>query len=275
VQAIEFGGLTVGAGAPLLLIAGPCVIESQSHAIDTAQAVRDIARRAGVQYVFKASYDKANRTSGRSFRGPGLVEGVRILGRVRSAAGVPILTDIHEVSQAAPVAEVADVLQIPAFLSRQSDLLTAAARTGRVVNIKKGQFLSPADMRHPIEKVVAAGNSRVIVTERGFTFGYNNLVVDMRAFPMLRALGYPVVYDVTHSLQLPGAGDGVTAGQAEFIEPMASAGVAAGVDGVFLEVHEEPSRAKSDAQNALRLDRLEALLNRLVRIHAVAAAPVA
>jgi 2-dehydro-3-deoxyphosphooctonate aldolase (KDO 8-P synthase) len=275
VQAIEFGGLTVGAGAPLLLIAGPCVIESESHAIDTAQAVRDIARRAGVQYVFKASYDKANRTSGRSFRGPGLVEGVRILGRVRSAAGVPILTDIHEVSQAAPVAEVADVLQIPAFLSRQSDLLTAAARTGRVVNIKKGQFLSPADMRHPIEKVVAAGNSRVIVTERGFTFGYNNLVVDMRAFPMLRALGYPVVYDVTHSLQLPGAGDGVTAGQAEFIEPMASAGVAAGVDGVFLEVHEEPSRAKSDAQNALRLDRLEALLNRLVRIHAVAAASVA
>jgi 2-dehydro-3-deoxyphosphooctonate aldolase (KDO 8-P synthase) len=275
VQAIEFGGLTVGAGAPLLLIAGPCVIESQSHAIDTAQAVRDIARRAGVQYVFKASYDKANRTSGRSFRGPGLVEGVRILGRVRSAAGVPILTDIHEPSQAAPVAEVADVLQIPAFLSRQSDLLTAAARTGRVVNIKKGQFLSPADMRHPIEKVVAAGNSRVIVTERGFTFGYNNLVVDMRAFPMLRALGYPVVYDVTHSLQLPGAGDGVTAGQAEFIEPMASAGVAAGIDGVFLEVHEEPSRAKSDAQNALRLDRLEALLNRLVRIHAVAAASVA
>jgi 2-dehydro-3-deoxyphosphooctonate aldolase (KDO 8-P synthase) len=170
---------------------------------------------------------------------------------------------------------VADVLQIPAFLSRQSDLLTAAARTGRVVNIKKGQFLSPADMRHPIEKVVAAGNSRVIVTERGFTFGYNNLVVDMRAFPMLRALGYPVVYDVTHSLQLPGAGDGVTAGQAEFIEPMASAGVAAGIDGVFLEVHEEPSRAKSDAQNALRLDRLEALLNRLVRIHAVAAASVA
>jgi 2-dehydro-3-deoxyphosphooctonate aldolase (KDO 8-P synthase) len=275
VQAIEFGGLTVGAGAPLLLIAGPCVIESESHAIDTAQAVRDIARRAGVQYVFKASYDKANRTSGRSFRGPGLVEGVRILGRVRAAAGVPILTDIHEPSQAAPVAEVADVLQIPAFLSRQSDLLTAAARTGRVVNIKKGQFLSPADMRHPIEKVVAAGNSRVIVTERGFTFGYNNLVVDMRAFPMLRALGYPVVYDVTHSLQLPGAGDGVTAGQAEFIEPMASAGVAAGIDGVFLEVHEEPSRAKSDAQNALRLDRLEALLNRLVRIHAVAVASVA
>jgi 2-dehydro-3-deoxyphosphooctonate aldolase (KDO 8-P synthase) len=275
VQPIEFGGLSVGGGTPLLLIAGPCVIESESHAVDMALAVRDIAGRAGVQYVFKASYDKANRTSGRSFRGPGLAEGLRILARVRSAAGVPILTDIHEASHAAPAAEVADVLQIPAFLSRQTDLLTAAARTGRVVNIKKGQFLAPADMRHAIEKLVAAGNSRVIVTERGFSFGYNNLVVDMRAFPMLRAFGYPVVYDVTHSLQLPGAGDGVTAGQAEFIEPLASAGVAAGVDGVFLEVHEEPARARSDAQNALRLDRLEPLLNRLVRIHAIASVPVA
>jgi 2-dehydro-3-deoxyphosphooctonate aldolase (KDO 8-P synthase) len=273
VQPIQFGGLTIGGGAPLLLIAGPCVIESEAHAVDTALAVRDIARRAGVQYVFKASYDKANRTSGRSFRGPGLAEGLRILGRVRSTAGVPVLTDIHEAAQAAPAAEVADVLQIPAFLSRQTDLLIAAARTGRVVNIKKGQFLSPADMRHAIEKVVSAGNRRVIVTERGFSFGYNNLVVDMRAFPMLRALGYPVVYDVTHSLQLPGAGDGVTAGQAEFIEPMASAGVAAGLDGVFMEVHEEPARARSDAQNALRLDHLEALLTRLVRIHAVVSVP--
>jgi 2-dehydro-3-deoxyphosphooctonate aldolase (KDO 8-P synthase) len=274
VQPIQFAGLTIGGGAPLLLIAGPCVIESESHAVDTAIAVRDIARRAGVQYVFKASYDKANRTSGRSFRGPGLVEGLRVLSRVRSTADVPILTDIHEPSHAAPAAEVADVLQIPAFLSRQTDLLSAAAATGRVVNIKKGQFLSPADMRHVIEKVVSAGNPRVIVTERGFSFGYNNLVVDMRAFPMLRALGYPVVYDVTHSLQLPGGGDGVTAGQAEFIEPMASAGVAAGLDGVFMEVHEEPARARSDAQNALRLDRLEALLHRLVRIHAVTSVPV-
>jgi 2-dehydro-3-deoxyphosphooctonate aldolase (KDO 8-P synthase) len=275
VTPIRFSGLTVGDGGPLLLIAGPCVIESEAHAVDMALAIRDIASRAGVQYVFKASYDKANRTSGASFRGPGLVEGLRILGRVRSAAGVPILTDIHDASQAAAAAEVADVLQIPAFLSRQTDLLHAAARTGRVVNIKKGQFLSPADMRHPVEKVVSAGNRQVIVTERGFSFGYNNLVVDMRAFPMLRALGYPVVYDVTHSLQLPGAGDGVTAGQAEFIEPMASAGVAAGIDGVFMEVHEEPARAKSDAQNALRLDRLEPLLHRLVRIHAVASMPVA
>lgn len=269
-QPIEFAGLRVGGGAPLLLVAGPCVIESEAHAIDIAQAVREIARRAGVQFVFKASYDKANRTSGRSFRGPGLDEGLRVLGRVREEVGVPILTDIHEPAHAAAAAEVADVLQIPAFLSRQTDLIVAAAKTGRVVNIKKGQFLAPADMRHAIEKVTATGNSRVIVTERGFSFGYNNLVVDMRAFPILRAFGYPVVYDVTHSLQLPGGGDGVTAGQAEFIEPMARAGVAAGVDGVFMEVHENPQQAKSDAQNALRLDLLEPLLGKLVRLHAIA-----
>jgi 2-dehydro-3-deoxyphosphooctonate aldolase (KDO 8-P synthase) len=273
VQPIQFAGLTVGGGAPLLLIAGPCVIESEAHAIETALAVKAIAARAGVQYVFKASYDKANRTSGRSFRGPGLDEGLRILGRVRDAARVAILTDIHEAAHAAPAAAVADVLQIPAFLSRQTDLLVAAAHTGRVVNIKKGQFLAPLDMRHAIEKVTAAGNARVIVTERGYSFGYNNLVVDMRAFPILRSLGFPVVYDVTHSLQLPGGGDGVTAGQAEFIEPMASAGVAAGVDGVFMEVHEEPARAKSDAQNALRLDRLEPLLRRLAGIHELVRGP--
>ncbi|HVL69447.1 MAG TPA: 3-deoxy-8-phosphooctulonate synthase [Vicinamibacterales bacterium] len=264
---LQFAGLTVGGGAPLLLIAGPCVIESEAHAVDTALQVRDIAKTAGVQYIFKASYDKANRTSARSFRGPGLGEGLRVLARVREAAQVPILTDIHEPAHAGPAAEVADVLQIPAFLSRQTDLAVAAARTGRVVNIKKGQFLAPHDMRHAIDKVVSAGNPNVIVTERGFSFGYNNLVVDMRAFPMLRALGYPVVYDVTHSLQLPGGGDGVTAGQAEYIVPMASAGVAAGVDGVFMEVHQEPAKAKSDAQNALRLDLLPALLDRLVRIH--------
>jgi 2-dehydro-3-deoxyphosphooctonate aldolase (KDO 8-P synthase) len=268
VQPIQFAGLTVG-GGPLLLIAGPCVIESEAHAIDTAVALRDIARRAATPFVFKASYDKANRTSGRSFRGPGLDEGLRILARVRERAGVPILTDIHEAAHAAPVAEIADVLQIPAFLSRQTDLLEAAARTGRVVNLKKGQFLAPADVRHAIEKITAAGNNQVIVTERGFTFGYHNLVVDMRAFPIMRGFGYPVVYDVTHSLQLPGGGDGVTAGQAEFIEPLASAGVAAGVDGVFLEVHEQPEKARSDAQNALRLDLLEPLLERLTRIHAI------
>jgi 2-dehydro-3-deoxyphosphooctonate aldolase (KDO 8-P synthase) len=265
---IEVAGVSLGGGT-LVLIAGPCVIESETHAVETALALRDISRRAGVPLIFKASYDKANRTSGSSFRGPGLAEGVRVLGRVREAAGVPILTDIHEPAQAAPVAEVADVLQIPAFLSRQTDLLTAAARTGRAVNLKKGQFLAPLDMRHAIAKVTTAGNRKVIVTERGFSFGYNNLVVDMRAFPILRSLGYPVIYDVTHSLQLPGAGDGVTAGQAEFIEPMACAGVAAGVDGVFLEVHQDPARAKSDGQNALRLDLLPALLEKLGQIHAI------
>jgi 2-dehydro-3-deoxyphosphooctonate aldolase (KDO 8-P synthase) len=267
VQPVQFAGLTIGGGAPLLLIAGPCVIESDTHALSLAIAIRDIARRVGVPYVFKASYDKANRTSGGSFRGPGLEHGLRTLAMVRERADVPILTDVHEPGHAAPVAEVADVLQIPAFLSRQTDLLEAAARTGRAVNIKKGQFLAPADIRHAIAKVTAAGNPRVIVTERGFSFGYNNLVVDMRAFPIMRGFGYPVVYDVTHSLQLPGAGDGVTAGQAEFITPMASAGVAAGVDGVFLEVHENPPQAKSDAQNALKLDLLEPLLERLVKIH--------
>jgi len=265
---VQVSGVSIG-GPSLVLIAGPCVIESEAHAVDTALALRDITRRAGVPFVFKASYDKANRTSGSSFRGPGLAEGLRVLGRVREAAGVPILTDIHEPSQAAPAAEVADILQIPAFLSRQTDLLAAAAATGRAVNVKKGQFLAPLDMRHAIEKVTAAGNPRVIITERGFSFGYNNLVVDMRAFPILRGLGYPVIYDVTHSLQLPGGGDGVTAGQAEFIEPMACAGVGAGVDGVFMEVHQDPPRAKSDAQNALKLDLLPALLDKLTRIHAI------
>ena len=269
-QPIQCGGLSIGGGSQLLLIAGPCVIESQSHAVETALAVRDIARRVGMPYVFKASYDKANRTSAASFRGPGLHEGLRALATVHDTAGVPILTDIHEPSHAGPVAEVADILQIPAFLSRQTDLLVAAAATGRVVNIKKGQFLAPEDMRHAIAKVTGAGNPHVLVTERGVSFGYHNLVVDMRTFPILRSLGYPVIYDVTHSLQLPGAGNGVTSGQAEFIEPLASAGVAAGVDGIFMEVHERPEHARSDAQNALRLSLLEPLLTRLVRIHAIA-----
>jgi 2-dehydro-3-deoxyphosphooctonate aldolase (KDO 8-P synthase) len=270
VKPVQFAGLTIGDGSPLLLIAGPCVIESEAHALGLARALRDIARRSGVQFVFKASYDKANRTSLQSYRGPGLAEGLRVLGRVRDEVGVPILTDIHEAAQAVDAARVADVLQIPAFLSRQTDLLVAAASTGRVVNIKKGQFLAPGDVRFAIAKVTSAGNDQVMVTERGVSFGYNNLVVDMRAFPILRSLGHPVIYDVTHSLQLPGGGDGVTAGQAEFIEPLASAGVAAGVDGVFLEVHERPEHAKSDAQNALRLDLLEALLGRLLRLHAIA-----
>jgi 2-dehydro-3-deoxyphosphooctonate aldolase (KDO 8-P synthase) len=272
ISPVAIGPLTLGPPAPLLFIGGPCVIESPSHALDLGREVQKIAREAGVPFVFKASFDKANRTSIASYRGPGLAEGLRVLERVKAELGCPILTDIHEASQAAPAAAVADVLQIPAFLSRQTDLLVAAARTGKAVNVKKGQFLAPLDMRHPIQKVRDSGNPRVFVTERGFTFGYHNLVVDMRAFPMIRSLGVPVVFDVTHSLQLPGAGDGVTAGQAEFIEPLASAGVAAGVDGVFMEVHERPEQAKSDAQNALKLDRLEPLLTRLTRIHAIAAA---
>jgi 2-dehydro-3-deoxyphosphooctonate aldolase (KDO 8-P synthase) len=262
VTRVQVGPVALGGGAPLALIAGPCVIESELHALQIAESVAAIAIRCGVPFIFKASFDKANRTSGSAFRGPGLAEGLRILAEVKRRLNVPVLTDIHEPSQAAPAGEVADVLQIPAFLSRQTDLIRAAARTGRAVNIKKGQFLAPDEAA----KVTAEGNPNVIITERGASFGYHNLVVDMRAFPLIRALGVPVVFDVTHSLQLPGAGQGETAGQPEFIEPLASAGVAAGVDGIFLEVHEEPSRAKSDAQNALRIDRLERLLLKLAAI---------
>jgi len=269
VTPVHLGRLTFGGGSPFVLIAGPCVIESETHAMELAGRLRHIAAKASVPFVFKASYDKANRTSGRSFRGPGLHEGLRVLAAIKARLDLPILTDIHEPSHAAPAADVADILQIPAFLCRQTDLLLAAAKTGRVVNIKKGQFLAPDDVRHAVAKVKDAGNERVVVTERGASFGYHNLVVDMRAFPMIREGGTPVVFDVTHSLQLPGGGDGVTAGLAQYIEPLASAGVAAGVDGVFMEVHEEPARAKSDAQNALRLDLLEPLLTRLSAIDAI------
>jgi len=273
VTPLKLGDILIGGGSPFALIAGPCVIESDQRASELAAQLVEIARRARVPFIFKASYDKANRTSGGSFRGPGLDEGLRILADIKSRYGISVLTDIHEAAHARPAADVADVLQIPAFLSRQTDLLVAAANTGRIVNIKKGQFLAPDDIKHAVAKVVDAGNPRVMVTERGTTFGYHNLVVDMRAFPMMRGLGVPVVFDVTHSLQLPGAGDGVTAGLAEYIEPLASAGVAAGVDGVFLEVHDDPARAKSDAQNALRLDALEALLTRLMAIDAIVKAP--
>jgi 2-dehydro-3-deoxyphosphooctonate aldolase (KDO 8-P synthase) len=268
VKPVRIGSFSVGGGHPLAFILGPCVIESASHAVETALALRDVAARCGVPIVFKASYDKANRTSIASFRGPGLDAGLRILSDVRARTGLPLLTDIHEPAHAAAAAGVVDILQIPAFLSRQTDLIVAAARTGRVVNVKKGQFLAPKDMKHVISKVTGEGNESVLVTERGVSFGYNDLVVDMRALPMLRELGYPVVFDVTHSLQLPGAGNGVTTGLAQYIEPLASAGVAAGVDMLFMEVHAEPSQAKSDAANALRLDRLEPLIMRLKRIDA-------
>ena len=261
--------MVIGAGHPIVLMAGPCVVESQAHAMGLAHALVDITTRVGIPFIFKASYDKANRTSAKSYRGPGIAEGLRVLAAIKRQFKVPIVTDIHEAAEAAVAAEVADVLQIPAFLSRQTDLIVAAAKTGRIVNIKKGQFLAPDDMKHAVAKVVAEGHSHVVVTERGTSFGYHNLVVDMRGFPMMREQGIPVVFDVTHSLQLPGAGDGVTAGLAQYITPLASAGVAAGVDGIFLEVHEEPTRAKSDAQNALRLDLLEPLLRRLMAIDVI------
>jgi 2-dehydro-3-deoxyphosphooctonate aldolase (KDO 8-P synthase) len=267
---VKLGDIAIGAGQPFVLVAGPCVIESEQHASGLAGEIAAIARRAGVAFIFKASYDKANRTSGHSFRGPGLTEGLRILAAIKARHDLPILTDIHEPAHAAAAAEVADVLQIPAFLSRQTDLIVAAAKTGRVVNIKKGQFLAPDDVKHAVAKAREAGNSRVLVTERGTSFGYHNLVVDMRAFPMMREEGIPVIFDVTHGLQLPGGGNGVSAGLAQYIQPLASAGVAAGVDGIFLEVHDNPAHAKSDAQNALALSLLEPLLGRLIAIDAIA-----
>jgi 2-dehydro-3-deoxyphosphooctonate aldolase (KDO 8-P synthase) len=260
---ISLGPLRLGAGNPLFLIAGPCVIESESHARNMAERVAKIASDAGIPYIFKASYDKANRSSVKAFRGPGLAEGLRILGKIKSDLHLPILTDIHDASQVSPAAEVADILQIPAFLSRQTDLLLAAAKTGRIVNVKKAQFLSPWDMGNVVEKIASSGNSKIILTERGASFGYNNLVVDMRSFPVLAKFGYPVVYDVTHSVQLPGGQGHASGGQPEFIEPLAQAGVAAGVDGLFLETHDNPAAALSDGPNALPLAQLPKLLSRL------------
>lgn len=266
---ISLGALHLGGGNPLFLIAGPCVIESEGHARMVAERVAKIAGDCGVPYIFKASYDKANRSSVKAFRGPGLSEGLRILGKIKSDLKLPILTDIHEPSQAAPAAEVCDVLQIPAFLSRQTDLLIAAGQTGRVVNVKKAQFLSPWDVANVVEKVVSTGNKNVLVTERGASFGYQNLVVDMRSFPILQKLGYPVVFDVTHSVQLPGGQGHSSGGQPEFIEPLARAGVAAGVDGIFLETHDNPAAALSDGANALPLAQLPALLKRLKELSTV------
>jgi 2-dehydro-3-deoxyphosphooctonate aldolase (KDO 8-P synthase) len=268
VQTVPIGPLLLGGGQRLLLIAGPCVIESAAHALEIAQSIKTIAARHRMACVYKASFDKANRTSLASFRGPGLEEGLAVLKQVKDETGLPILTDIHEPSQAGPASQVADVLQIPAFLSRQTDLIVAAARTGCTVNIKKGQFLAPLDIQHAVEKVRASGNDRVFVTERGFAFGYNNLVVDMRVFPIVHELGVPIVYDVTHSLQLPGGAGAASGGLPQYIEPLALAGVAAGADGVFVEVHENPAVARSDGHNALPLARLEPLVERLVRVEA-------
>jgi 2-dehydro-3-deoxyphosphooctonate aldolase (KDO 8-P synthase) len=266
-ERFQIGGVEVG-GPDLFLIAGPCVIESEKHALWLGREIAARARAAGLPYIFKASYDKANRSSGSSFRGPGLEHGLEILARVRQEVGAPVLTDIHSPAQAEPAAAAADVLQIPAFLSRQTDLLRAAAATGRAVNVKKGQFMAPWDMRGAAEKVRAEGNNRLLLTERGASFGYNNLVVDMRSLAILRGFGAPVVLDVTHSLQLPGAQGDRSGGQPEYIELLARAGVAAGADGVFLEVHEAPERALSDGANALHLDQLAPLLEQLRAVRA-------
>ena len=251
------------------LIAGPCVIESEEHVLRMARAIRDATQRLAIPLIFKSSFDKANRTSVHSYRGPGLEKGLEALRRVKEETGVPVLTDVHEVSQVEPVAQVCDVIQIPAFLSRQTDLLVAAGKTGRVVNIKKGQFVSPQEVRHAIEKVRSTGNERIIVTERGSSFGYNNLVVDMRSLPILRGMGVPVVLDVTHSVQLPGGAGDASGGQPEFIEPLARAGVGAGLDGIFMEVHDNPAAALSDGSNALPLEQLEPLLIRLLALDRV------
>ena len=271
-QGFLVGHVNIGNGK-LFLIAGPCVIESEQHALKMAESIAKVAAEKKIPYIFKASYDKANRTSIRSFRGPGREEGLRILSRVRSDVGVPVLTDVHEAADAARVAEAVDVLQIPAFLCRQTDLLVAAAKTGRAVNVKKGQFVSPWDMRHAVEKVREAGCEKVFLTERGASFGYNNLVVDMRSLAVMREFA-PVVFDATHSVQLPSAGatNGdqtaqQSGGQPEFIPLLARAAVAAGVDGVFLEVHDNPRQAKSDGANALDLKELPSVLDQLIAVH--------
>jgi 2-dehydro-3-deoxyphosphooctonate aldolase (KDO 8-P synthase) len=263
------GNVALGGNAPLFVIAGPCVIESEAHATGLAERLATTCRELGVPLIFKASYDKANRTSVSSYRGPGMKEGLRILGAIAKRTGLPILSDVHDVSQVQPAADVCDVLQIPAFLCRQTDLLVAAGKTGRAVNIKKGQFVSPAEMENAAEKVTSTGNKKIILTERGASFGYQNLVVDMRSLPILRKIGYPVVFDATHSVQLPGGEGKSSGGQPEFIEPLARASVAAGADGIFVEVHDDPSKALSDGSNALKLDDFRPLMKRLMQISAL------
>ncbi len=260
---VRVGKLTLGNGHPLFLIAGPCVIESERHALSMAERLAAVARELRIPFIFKASFDKANRTSLDSYRGPGLERGLGILARVKKEFGVPVLTDVHDVAQMSPAAEVCDVIQIPAFLSRQTDLLLAAGRTGAVINIKKGQFLSPWEVHHAAEKVASAGNHRILLAERGTSFGYNNLVVDMRGIAVMRELGYPVILDVTHALQLPGGEGQRSGGQPQFIDTLACAGVAAGIDGLFMEVHDNPSQALSDGANALDLRGFKPLVRKL------------
>jgi len=268
---VHIGKIPIGGGAPLAFIAGHCVIENRDSALEVATELKKITAAAGVPFIFKASFDKANRSSGKSYRGPGLKEGVKILAEIREKLGVPVLTDVHEVEQVGPVAEALDVLQIPAFLCRQTDLLIAAAKSGKPVNIKKGQFVSPWDMKSIVAKIAPTITEKVTVCERGASFGYNNLVVDMRSLCILREQGYPVVYDATHSLQLPGGGAGgeTTAGYAQYIPPLARAAAAIGVDAFFMEVHKDPSKALSDGQNTLKLTDVPALLESLKKADAV------
>jgi 2-dehydro-3-deoxyphosphooctonate aldolase (KDO 8-P synthase) len=263
---VDIGTFKVGRGQRPFLIAGPCVIESEQLVLDTAGRIAEITRTLGIPYVFKSSYDKANRTSIHSFRGPGLKKGLEVLAKVKREVGVAVLTDVHTEPDATEAGTVVDVLQIPAFLCRQTDLLIAAAKTGKVVNVKKGQFLSPPEMGNAVKKLEECGNTRIVLTERGSSFGYNNLVVDMRSFPILRSFGYPVVFDATHSVQLPGGGGTKSSGQREFVEPLACAAAGAGVDGFFMEVHPDPDHALSDGPNMVPLHQLKALLERVMRI---------
>jgi len=266
---ISIDSIKIGAGRPLVLIAGPCVIESEEATLRHAERLLTICNGLSMPLIFKASYDKANRTSIGAFRGPGLKEGLRILAKVKESLGLPVLSDIHSIEQIAPAAEVLDVLQIPAFLCRQTDLLVAAARSGRVINVKKGQFLAPWDMKNVAGKLAASGNENIILTERGVSFGYNNLVVDMRSFPVMRASGYPVVFDATHSVQLPGGQGESSGGQREFVEYLSRAAVATGIDGIFMEVHEDPDKALCDGPNSIPLVELPLLLKKLRAIDAV------
>ncbi|GFO68988.1 2-dehydro-3-deoxyphosphooctonate aldolase [Geomonas limicola] len=269
VREVAVGGIKIGGNRPLVLVAGPCVIENESATLHTAERLMTICNGVGIPLIFKASYDKANRTSVTAFRGPGLHEGLRILAKVKEALGVPVLSDIHSIEQVAPAADVLDVLQIPAFLCRQTDLLAAAAKTGRVINVKKGQFLAPWDMKNVVGKLESCDNENIILTERGASFGYNNLVVDMRSFPIMRSTGCPVIFDATHSVQLPGGQGTSSGGQREYVEFLASAAVATGIDGVFLEVHEEPEMALCDGPNSVRLNDLAVLLKKLKAIDAI------
>ena len=266
---VKVGNYTIGGGEKLTLLAGPCVLEGLDRCLLIGRTIKAICQRLDINYVFKASFDKANRSSYHSFRGPGLKKGLEMLKTIKAELGVPVVTDIHETNQAKPVAEVADILQIPAFLCRQTDLLHAAAQTGKVVNVKKGQFLAPEDMRNVVDKLHESGCDQIMLTERGASFGYHNLVVDMRSLPIMRSFGYPVVMDGTHSVQLPGGNGTTSAGNREYVEYLVRAAVAAGVDALFLEVHDNPEEALSDGANMVYLDKLEDLLKDAVAIHEI------